>query len=301
MQKRILIAVLLLLVMTLLVGCGGGTNGTTAPEATTNPSATTTVAPHLQIPTVSVSEDGLASWNAVENAANYRYTINGGEPKSTTKTSVQLSDGESISVMAVSGSNAFKNSAYSTPVTYTAPNPEEKSSIAQVLAGEEEKIYWVEGVICAKSPISFLLTDEAGDFLYVYAQFDHPYQVGDKVKVIGQKVLYANIAELKNIRQHALISQNNAVSYPTPVEADLAIWQGQLQNFTQCAYVTFTAPLSVSGEYLNMSVEGLEGAMLSLVPNGQNFENGATYTVTGYLLYINGTNTKYITVLQVGS
>lgn len=72
----------------------------------------------LPTPVVTVDEDGLASWQAIENAANYIYKI-GTTEMATMKTSIQLNDGDEIQVKAVA-MNGFIDSEYSKAVTYTA-------------------------------------------------------------------------------------------------------------------------------------------------------------------------------------
>ncbi len=52
----------------------------------------------LGAPTVTISSTGLASWSAVANASSYVYKINGGAETPTTATSVQLTDGQSMSL-----------------------------------------------------------------------------------------------------------------------------------------------------------------------------------------------------------
>ena len=54
----------------------------------------------LPAPTVTVSEDGTASWEAVAGAVAYRYRIDGGEEVTTTETSVKLTAGQKITVIA---------------------------------------------------------------------------------------------------------------------------------------------------------------------------------------------------------
>ena len=75
----------------------------------------------LTIPVVSVNESGIASWNAVTNASGYKYKINNGTEQSTTTTSVQLTDGDSIVVKAVGDGVEYADSNYSISQTYTAP------------------------------------------------------------------------------------------------------------------------------------------------------------------------------------
>ena len=74
----------------------------------------------LDAPAVTVNVDGLASWGAVENASNY--TVKIGETETETAgTSVQLKDGETISVQAVGDGTSYLTGDYSAPKTYKAP------------------------------------------------------------------------------------------------------------------------------------------------------------------------------------
>lgn len=291
LTKSGLLMVLLCLAMTVLAACTGGTE----PTSGTTGTPTTTVIPKLSTPVVSLSEDGVASWPSVGNASGYSYVIDNGSPQVTTKTTVQLQNGQSISVMAVSGSVAFLDSEYSTPVTYQAPSGVLNATIAEVLSGELDTSYRVTGYVCATASTSFLLADN-GSYLYVYAEREHGLAVGDEAEVVGTAVSYANIIELKSVQSIERIRQGT-VDHPTKTEADKEFFESQLQAFTQGAYVSFTAPVTVSGNYLNVAIDGLEGAMVSLIANSEAFESGKEYTVTGYLTYITGSNTKYINVL----
>jgi len=75
----------------------------------------------LSIPSVSVSnKDGIAVWNEVPNAVEYKYVIDDRTPISTKTCSVQLSDGESIKVMAVGDGVNYLDSGYSLSIEYRA-------------------------------------------------------------------------------------------------------------------------------------------------------------------------------------
>ncbi len=76
----------------------------------------------LETPTVTVSESGLATWNAVPNATGYRYRIGDGEEQTTTATELQLTDGQTLTVMALGDGTNYTDSAYSEAVTWTNPN-----------------------------------------------------------------------------------------------------------------------------------------------------------------------------------
>ena len=73
----------------------------------------------LDTPSVTVSGTGLASWSAVTNASGYVYKINGGTETATSATSLQLTNGQSITVKAVGDGTNYSDSDYSTIKTYT--------------------------------------------------------------------------------------------------------------------------------------------------------------------------------------
>ncbi len=108
-MKRIsyIFLVLLLGISLILTACGGG--DVTEPEPK-----------QLTAPFVSISDSGLASWSAIDNARGYTYKIDGGDEKNTTALSVQLTNGQSIQVKAVGDGTNYTDSVYSSAQTYTA-------------------------------------------------------------------------------------------------------------------------------------------------------------------------------------
>ncbi len=72
----------------------------------------------LSVPVVVIGQDGVAVWNAIEYAMYYIYVIDGGGEQITTECSAQLSDGQSLSVKAVSGEADYSDSDFSAPLTY---------------------------------------------------------------------------------------------------------------------------------------------------------------------------------------
>ena len=73
----------------------------------------------LGTPNVTVSGTGLASWSAIANASGYAYKINGGTETATNATSVQLTNGQSITVKSVGDGTNYIDSDYSTSKSYT--------------------------------------------------------------------------------------------------------------------------------------------------------------------------------------
>ncbi len=76
----------------------------------------------LDSPVVSVSSEGLATWDSVEGALYYIYKINYGTATMTSKCQVQLSNGDVFEVLAFTNAEGYARSQYSSPVTYLAKN-----------------------------------------------------------------------------------------------------------------------------------------------------------------------------------
>ena len=154
-MKKYLLVLSLLFILSLsmvLVGCNKkptttkGTNDTSSltdkptDKATDAPTDKPTDKPSsdvvktkLAAPVVTLSEDGLASWEAVENASGYAYSLNGTE-RATQKTSYQLYDGDTFKVMALGDEENYLDSDYSNEVTYTV-TIEEETGIPAPLEG----------------------------------------------------------------------------------------------------------------------------------------------------------------------
>ena len=78
----------------------------------------------VMTPVVSISLAGVATWQPVENATGYNYQISGGEVQYTeVPVEVQLAENQTITVMAIGAGGNYQDSAWSEPMTYTAPKP----------------------------------------------------------------------------------------------------------------------------------------------------------------------------------
>ena len=75
----------------------------------------------LSTPIITINENGLVSWNAIENASNYIYQINNNDEQITSNLYVQLQDGQTIKVKALGDGINYVDSEYSTNLTYTTP------------------------------------------------------------------------------------------------------------------------------------------------------------------------------------
>lgn len=74
--------------------------------------------PKIATPEVVIGLDGVAVWGEVGHAIYYEYILGGKEGELTLECSLQLNDGDTIRVKAVSGDENFADSDYSAPQTY---------------------------------------------------------------------------------------------------------------------------------------------------------------------------------------
>ena len=86
----------------------------------------------LRTPTVTLSDDGVASWNQVENTSGYMYKVNNGNEVTTSELSIQLSNGDVFVVKACGDGISYLDSDYSQSVTYTV-----KENVEEPLSYEE--------------------------------------------------------------------------------------------------------------------------------------------------------------------
>lgn len=98
---------------------GDGTTYSDSDFSETKTYTTTTDPIILATPNVTISGTGLASWTAIDGASSYAYIIDGGNAVATNELSIQLTNGQSIQVMAVGDGTNYTNSEYSEVQTYT--------------------------------------------------------------------------------------------------------------------------------------------------------------------------------------
>ena len=110
-----------------LIGCGTSGNNNIPPAGEQNPTVNVptenkpTVTPvpvQLSAPVVTLSENGLASWQAVANATKYVYVLNGGNEVEITNLSLQLNANDTLQVKAIGDGNLYLDSVFSNLVRY---------------------------------------------------------------------------------------------------------------------------------------------------------------------------------------
>ena len=135
---------------------------------------------------------------------------------------------------------------------------EEGISVSSMLGLENNAaIESKESLVAAVTSKGFVATDGA-KAIYVYTDktdFNGIAKVGDKVKFSGTKTVYNGVHEVATVTAVDVVSSGNAVSYPSPKDVtDNAV------DYTseEAEYITFAGVLKVSGNYLNVEIDGVD-------------------------------------------
>ncbi|MDE6272487.1 MAG: hypothetical protein K2M31_05725 [Muribaculaceae bacterium] len=203
------------------------------------------------------------------------------------------------------------NESQVNPVFGTTSNPDVPSwsmtsVIADLTEGEDVEIH---GVITGIDARGFVVSDLSGSLLcYQASGFDQTaVALFSNVTVKGTVSSYNKGLQIGITSDSYEIVGEGEYTYPAPkvvtgADMDKAI----LAEFPFAAqYVTFTATLSISGNYYNMTVEGAETAIGSgyMVPDyiKAQLEDGKTYQFTGYFMAISGGKYYNVVITSVGA
>ena len=221
----------------------------------------------LSTPAVSISASGLASWGAVANASSYIYKINGGAETATTALSVQLTDGQSISVKAVGDGTSYTDSDFSAPATYTASTPTPPPPSGSTKAPEYLGILASSDVPSQSAPPSGIVIPLSSTRVSLEEAlrdyFENPSNsLGDSAPSLSDYEIYSAIGEtvyiqiwLDNPDQNTILSLKlNGVKY----QSGGALQSFFIQNgnsYLNCVYVMVTIP---AGSYEKIAYEVTE-------------------------------------------
>lgn len=185
----------------------------------------------LTIPVVSVNESGIASWNAVANASGYKYKINNGTEQSTTSTSIQLTDGDSIVVKAVGDGVEYADSNYSVSQTYTAPAEPTELSAPVVSINSTGLATW--NAVANASGYKYKINNGTEQ-----STISTSVQLNDGdsivVKAVGDGEEYLDSAYSSAVTYNANLTQLSAPTFTIDTSGQV-VWQN-VENATGYAY-----------------------------------------------------------------
>lgn len=194
----------------------------------------------LTTPSVSIDNEGIVSWEKVENASGYAYIIDDGETVETTNTSVKLEDGQSIKVKAV-GDKKYGDSGFSATISYIAKN---KLSTPFVVVDAKGTVSW-EKVENASSYAYVIDDGETVETTETSVKLEHGQSI--KVRAVGEGIyVTSNFSAIVRYFDEAQIIQLS-----TPIvsidEDGLATWEA-IENASGYAYTVDGGAIVVTSE-----------------------------------------------------
>ena len=176
------------------------------------------------------------------------------------------------------------------------------STIAEILAGAAGE-YHAEGTVIAVNAKSFLLQDTTGTML-VYLNTTPSVNVGDVVTVSGTTSVYGGA---KQFGQGSTVTKTGTatVSHGTAKELTAAECDAYLTaSVVTPIYVKLTGVLNVSGNYMNLPIEGatIIGSLTYLagdLKTSATALNGKEIVVEGYVTGVTGSSSKYLNLMVV--
>ena len=141
---------------------------------------------------------------------------------------------------------------------------------------------------------SYVISDETGKML-VYADADPKVKVGDKVNVAGTTKLHNGFMQI-TAPTTTMVSSNNTVTYPTPLEFTETNVTDAPKAVT---YVSFTGTVKKNGTFYNIYIGSVTAKDLSLVayPGGMDQFVDCDIKVKGW--YVGGGTHYQIVATEV--
>lgn len=179
------------------------------------------------------------------------------------------------------------------------------SKIADVVKGETDKIYKVEGVIIATHTKGFLVKDDSGIILTFKKK--HGRSVGEKVTVEGTTTVYGGFTQFGETST-ITVNGTETVTNPTPEEFKAAQFEAYVKS-PSIKYVTYTGTLNAWRDQIyqwhtDLDIEGtsikanVSYADNTKYPELNDSNNGTKYVITGYVLGVTGTDTKVVNTMM---
>lgn len=168
-----------------------------------------------------------------------------------------------------------------------------------VAAADDDMVQTLPSTVVVALTTRGAVLSDGTSALYAYGNSAAALKTGDGVKVSARKTTYNGVPELTDISDVFVDSEGNSVNHPTATDITAA---AEEYNASVAEYIKLSGTLSVSGNYYNMTLDGIdpETKMGSIVYpvdelNAKSFD-GKKITVTGYF---NGLSSKgrYINII----
>lgn len=174
-----------------------------------------------------------------------------------------------------------------------------EGTISSLLAKADGEACEITATALAVCSQGILIGDSSGS-LYVYggSSYVNSVKVGDTVRVSGAMGTYSGSRQIASPTVKVISSGTYEQPAPKALSAGEMDAYVNKQNAAH-DYVKITGKLNVSGKYYNITVPGavLVGSACSPTGNGLAELNGKNVEITGYFLYVNGSSTRYFTII----
>lgn len=176
--------------------------------------------------------------------------------------------------------------------TPPAPAFEPTSVIATAKEGDNITI---KGYVTAISTRGFIVTDNSGSLLcYQNSGFDpESVTIGSQVEVSGAVALYSGGLQIAITADSYTVTGTGEYTYPAPAfktTQDIVDLCNSTASGYTATYVSFTGKLAISGNYMNVILDGTDEKQGSLAYVTNDLKaglvDGNTYTFTGYFTYV---------------
>lgn len=141
---------------------------------------------------------------------------------------------------------------------------------------------------------SYVITDETGSVL-VFVKADPKVKVGDKVNVVGKTGEHNGLIQIATPTT-TVVSSNNAVTYPTPLEFTEANLADTPKKVT---YVSFTGNVKKNNQYYNIFIGSVTNKDLSLSYYPGNMDEFVDCDIKVKGWYVGGGNHYQIVATEV--
>ncbi len=168
-----------------------------------------------------------------------------------------------------------------------------ETSLAKIIKAENNSDVETDEVLVVAKYARGVMLQEGSDYLLVYDANGVDAKIGDKVTVSGKKATYSGQAQITTPTV-TVKSSGNTVTYPTVKVLDASNFASFTSNVP--VYIQYKGTLVKSGNYLNVTIPGVEGKDGSIAYPAEDYS--AFYdkevTVTGFYL---GGQTHYSTMV----
>ena len=195
---------------------------------------------------------------------------------------------ERTATISISGPTARKT------VSITqAGAPSTGASITEIIAAQDnDQVQTLPSTVVVALTTRGAVLSDGTNAIYAYGNSAAALNIGDAVKMSAKKTTYNGVPELTDITDIFVDSEGNAVEYPNATDITAGI---ESYAASTAEYIKFNGTLSVSGNYYNITLDGIDpdvkqGSIVYPIDalDAKSWD-GKKITVTGYF---NGLSSK---------